>query len=273
MKNKLCALLFASLVPSALASTASAQPLSATSTTAVAQPTPPGAVAGVTSDPNIDRAFLQPTAMTQPAGTITYNNYELLLHGFTYGVTDNLQTTLTVLSPISSDMPILGIGAVKWHLPAGDRVHLALQGTLGYEHPSHGSGESVYIMGAGGFASFCLRDDCSSLLSASVNYQLAVDPTVSGRAHFVIYGGSLVHRLGTHVKLLGEVTSAAVGATPVGGGQTDFENLSGVLVSYGLRFHTDSIAGDVGFVKPFVDGPDDGLFMGLPFVSLSYRWQ
>jgi hypothetical protein len=284
MKTKLAVIRFASLATSALASLsfgslflasrASAQPLSASSQTAVAQAAPTGASAAAASDPNIDRAFLQPTAMTQPAGTITYNNYELILHGVTYGVTDNVQTTLTVLSPLSSDMPLLGFGAVKWRLLATSRFHLALQGSLGFAHQSSGTDASVYTMGAGAFASFCLRDDCSSLLSATVNYQLAANASSSSdRAHVIIYGGSLVHRVGRHVKLLGEVTSAAVGASTFGGGETNFENLSGVLVSYGLRFHTGDIAGDVGFIKPFVDEGDGGLLMGLPFINFSYRWQ
>ena len=89
-------------------------------------------------------------------------------------------------------------------------------------------------------------------------------------AHMVIYGGSIVHRVGRHVKLLGEVTSAAGGA----GGSSDLENIDGVLVGYGVRFHTDAIAADVGFLKPVTGGADDDDFLvGLPFVSVSYRWQ
>ncbi len=87
----------------------------------------------------------------------------------------------------------------------------------------------------------------------------------------VVYGGSIVHRVGRHVKLLGEVTSAAGGTTGASG---DLENLEGVLVGYGVRFHTNSIAADVGFLKPVAtDGSDDDLLLGLPFASVSYRWQ
>ena len=39
--------------------------------TVVAQPAPQAAPAA--DDPNIDRALLEPTAMTQPAGSLTYN--------------------------------------------------------------------------------------------------------------------------------------------------------------------------------------------------------
>ena len=85
------------LAPAALAQTADP---------AVAASVP--APSAVDSDPNIDRGFLLPTAMTQPAGTLTYNNYELLLHGITYGLTDRVQLSATVLSPITKDMPFFG---------------------------------------------------------------------------------------------------------------------------------------------------------------------
>ena len=85
----------------------------------------------------------------------------------------------------------------------------------------------------------------------------------------VIYSGSVVHRVGRHVKLLGEVASAA-GAACAG----ESENIDGVLVGYGVRFHTNDIAADVGFLKPVSTGADDGDFLvGLPFVNVSYRWQ
>jgi hypothetical protein len=71
------------------------------------------------------------------------------------------------------------------------------------------------------------------------------------------------------VKLLGEVGSAAGRDR-----SSDFQNVSGLLVNYGVRFHTDSIAADVGFVKPIATSGDDGDFLvGLPFVNVSYRWQ
>src|SRR5437868_15091620 len=73
----------------------------------------PGPAPAASSDPNIDRGFLLPTAMNQPAGSITYNNYELLLHGLTYAFTDRVQATVTVLAPIVKDMPFFGVAAVK----------------------------------------------------------------------------------------------------------------------------------------------------------------
>jgi hypothetical protein len=70
------------------------------------------------------------------------------------------------------------------------------------------------------------------------------------------------------VKLLGEVT----GGTSKASG-SDFSSIDGALVSYGVRFHTNRIAGDVGFIKPVSFNGDNGDFLlGLPFVSVSYRW-
>jgi hypothetical protein len=227
-----------------------------------------GAPSGPSSDPNLDRAFLLPTAMTQPRGTLTYNNYELLLHGLTYGITDRLQVSVTVDSPISKDMPLFGTAALKGHVLALGRFHLALQGNLGYGGAFNDDGNAhAFTVGAGTLASFCLREDCSSLLSASATYQLVLAGGQNGEAHAIIYGGSIVHAVGSHVKLLGEVTSAAAGAEGV------FENAPGVLASYGVRFHTSNIAADVGFIKPISsDGDLGGLLLGLPFVSVSYRW-
>jgi hypothetical protein len=234
--------------------------------------TPSALPPATASDPNLDRALLQPTAMTQPAGSLTYNNYELLLHGFTYGITDNVQATVTVLSPITTNMPLFGLAAIKWRLPTGDRVHLALQGSAGALHVSSsgdgGSSATAYSVGAGALVSVCVREDCSSLLSGTVSYQLGMAEDSTATTQFIIYGGSLVHRVTPHVKLLAEVTS---GAGKVA--SNSFDNVSGVLASYGVRFNASNIAGDVGFIKPITSNGSEGLLLGIPFASVSYRWQ
>jgi hypothetical protein len=233
--------------------------------------------AGASLDPNIDRAFIQPTAMTQPAGSVTYNNYELLLHGVTYGITDDVQATLTVLSPITSDMPFLGAAAIKGRISPLPRLHLAAQATFGVLHAGNALNDSggttdtnVVTLGMGGYATACLRDDCASVVNASVNYQYATNYNSAGGAHLVIYGGALVLRATEHVKVLGELTSAAGRDSS----QRSFENIDGFLISYGVRFHTGALAADVAFVKPVQTSVSttDNWALGLPFVSVSYRW-
>lgn len=209
--------------------------------------------------------------MTQPAGSLTYNNYELLLHGFTYGITDHVQASVTALSPIVKDMPLVGIAAVKWQLLSMSRFHLALQGSAGAIHVftsdnASDSTRNAYLLGAGAFATYCLREDCASLVSVNASYEAGL--AGGNMANGVVFGGAIVQRLTPHVKLLGEVTA---GTSKVPG--ADFSNIDGALVSYGVRFHTNHIASDVGFIKPvsFSGGSSDFL-LGLPFVSVSYRW-
>jgi len=245
--------------------------------TAVAGPASPAPAA--TSDPNLDRGFLLPTAMTQPKGSLTYNNYELLLHGVTYGFTDHVQGSVTVLSPITRDMPIVGFGALKWRFFDNGRVHLAAQASAGFGNFRAGASDSLYSAGAGMFASVCLRDDCQTLLSASATYQLVQTATTttpdgqstSGRAQTLIYGASLVHAVSPHVKLLLEVGSAAAGTVSSNDG---FDNFPGLVASYGVRFHNANLAADLGFVRPILtDGSRDEFLVGLPFASVSYRWR
>jgi hypothetical protein len=228
---------------------------------------------GTAEDPNIDRAFLLPTAMTQPAGSGTYNNYELVLHGFTYGATDHVQLTLTVMPPLVSDMPFIGVAAAKWQFVSTPRLHVALQGSagLGGEFGRNSSGfetqnNAVGLFGAGLFASACLSTDCSSLLSASATYQYGV-PENGRSLHLVVYGGSIVQSVSAHVKLLGEVASAASNGSGSG-----FDNAAGAIFSYGIRLHSANLAGDIGFVRPIIKNSNDDFLMGLPFASVSYRW-
>jgi hypothetical protein len=272
MRLNLTVTAFATTLTLAAAGSARAQQQPAEAEVAAGPLSPSGAAA----DPNIDRGFILPTAMTQPAGSVTYNNYELLLHGVTYGISDTVQATVTVLPPIVSGMPFLGGAAIKGRVSPAPMVHLAAQGMVWFLNDSSvqtdsgtTTSASAFSLGVGGYASFCLRQDCASLFNTSVNYQYAAPSTGSGAAHLVVYGGSLVVRASDHVKLLAEITSAA-GRNDYG----SFENVPGFLASYGLRFHSTSIAADVGFIKPIVTSNhgDDPFVLGLPFVNVSYRW-
>src|SRR5438045_3559883 len=155
MRIQLCSLL--------LASTTLAAAAHAEEAPAIVAATPAG-TAATAADPNLDRGFVLPTAMTQPAGSVTYNNYELLLHGVSYGLTDRLQLSATVLAPIVKEMPFVGIAALKGQVYRGERLHLALQGSLG-------GGDGTMFGGVGALSSVCLRQDCSSLLSASATWE------------------------------------------------------------------------------------------------------
>jgi len=144
-------------------------------------------------------------------------------------LTDHVQVSATVLSPIVQGMPFFGVVAVKAAVLERGRFHLALQGDGGLVHAfdatSNGSG---YLVGGGALTSLCLRDDCSSLLSASASYNYVLADG-GGHGQSVVYGGSIVHRVGKHVKLLGEVTSAFGGTS-----LSNTQNTDGVLAGYGF---------------------------------------
>jgi hypothetical protein len=221
---------------------------------------------GASDDPNIDRAFLLPTAMTQPAGSATYNNYELLLHGFTYGITDRVQLTATVLAPIAETIPFVGLAAAKWQFLSTPRLHLAVQASAGLWRALTDGSATITTAGAGAFATACLSEDCASLVSASAIYQLGVSSS-EGSAQALIYGGSIIAAVSSHAKLLFEVASATGRDSNSG-----FDSFPGALVSYGVRLHGTSFASDIGFIKPVLSGGDGGIILGLPFASVSYRW-
>ncbi len=168
-----------------LASTseAHAQTAAAVDPQNVVNATPATPAAGATSsDPNIDRGFLLPTAMTQPAGSVTYNNYELLLHGVSYGITDRVQASVTVLSPIVRDMPFVGFASVKGRIVSTDRFHLALQGSAGWGTCStRPTTNADVIRSARARSPATASAGLLVIVSASATYQLAIDPSVDQR--------------------------------------------------------------------------------------------
>jgi hypothetical protein len=240
-----------------------------------AAPLPEGVDLAQLEDPNIDRSFLLPTAQTQPAGTLSFNDYELILLGLTYGVTNDLQVSVSGLAPIVEDMPVWVTGAAKYRFLKQGRVRMAAQ--AGFTHLADGDDgdefdddDSFTIGHLGVLGSLCMTDDCHSMLTASAQFIQPLSDREDTEGTAVIYSASALIKVSPHVKLMLEVASA--------GAFTDDENenLDGALVNYGVRFFSGgSIAGDIGFIKPFAfddeEGDDDDFLLGLPFVNFTYR--
>lgn len=234
---------------------------------AVAAEVDPTLDRGQDLDPNIDRTFLLPTAQTQPKGSVSFNDYELIFLGLTYGVTNDFQITGTTMVPLGDGAPFFGVVGGKYRIVKSGRLRVAAQGNLIYARSSNvgdGVSDSATAGTLGGIASICIDDGCESLISASVQAGFAIGE--DNNATPFLYGGSIVQKISPRVKLLVEAVSA--GAF----GDDDFVVADGALVSYGVRFVGNDIAGDVGFVKPIIDGDDGDVFpMGFPFVSFTYR--
>jgi hypothetical protein len=166
-------------------------------------------------------------------------------------------------------MPIYLSGSGKLRLVSQGRVHFALQGTMTYvddgEEGESDDGGALALSG-GALASFCLDGPCRSALHASVTGVVPVAENTSSSDFAVIYSAGATIKIAKHVKLLGEVTSAGINDSNDG-----FDGADGALLSYGVRFFSDSVAGDVGFVKPLGLDDDDDLVAGFPFINFTFR--
>ena len=225
---------------------------------------------GTTEDPHGDRAVLLPTALTQPAGTLSISSYDLFFAGLTFGITDHLQlSTTALLTPFMGATVV--VGNVKWQLVRHGAFRLALNGGMSYArvesdptlHDPDGQGRFDHRLmpHLGATASYCLTDDCQSLLSASVQFLTGSErwrPTQSSS----YFGASLIHRLSEHTKLVAEVTSGAeLHPNPAAAG--------GALPTVALRYFNHRVALDGGVMALAETG---GELIPLPYVAGSFRF-
>jgi hypothetical protein len=225
---------------------------------------------GQLQDSNIDRAFLTPTAQTQPAGSLVFSDYELLFMGLTYGVTNDFQITAMTMVPLGEGAPWVGIFSGKYRLLKTGRLRVAAQGSAIFVREPQifddSSQDTAWIYTLGGVASLCLDDDCASLASVTATTAFSSEGESSNA---FLYSGSLVHRLNRRTKLMLEYVSAAA-KSETGG----WDAAEGGIASYGLRFYSGEISGDIGFMKPVgenSDEADDEMPMGFPFINFTYR--
>jgi hypothetical protein len=213
------------------------------------------------TDVSLDHAFALPTAMIQPAGSLTYNNEGILENGLTYAFR-HVQLSLQGFVPLLElDGGLqLAILSAKVHFAPHPRFHLALQGLGSLLHGSLGGGDgTTFDVGAGAYATFCLTASCSSLLSAGAVYVSSAGDLPNG-SHLADAGGSAIVALASHVKLLAEV-DASTALELFGGGD--------VFLVGGVRFCGPYAGIDLGIVRDLSRGGDP--LDGLPFVAFSLR--
>jgi hypothetical protein len=242
-------------------------------------PAHPGIDQGVIDDANSGRSWLMPTALTAPAGTWSFTDYELLSVGASYAATDHLGISLTTLIPIVSGQPLVGLLTAKYQVVSVGALRVAGQFAFGF---STGGGDSSGGAGTiGGVATLCLDHPCSSTLSGyvGVGFGSSGESTVP-----VLVAGSVAVRLSRHVKLVGEVDTGYLAGNSFD--STD----AGFLLWYGLRFTSRNIGVDLGLMEPIIKeyttnsdgttsttasyqvGFGDGVLpAGFPFVSFTYR--
>jgi len=236
-------------------------PLAGAEPVVVATPATGHADVAAQGDPSVDRAFLMPTAETQPAGSLSATDFDLAIVNLTYGITDRLQIGGTVLLAIPFSDASLYMGNVKWQaLRAGRwRWSLSLGGaTAG--GGSHERGEpdvgQRFALTAGSALSYCLSADCHGMISVSTfGISAADDPANAALA----YGVSLTQRIGSEVKIVVEAVS--------GGGVGGLVTRDGIATG-GLRFFGRHLAADLGIGALFSEGRFETAF---PLLAITGR--
>lgn len=215
---------------------------------------------GVMDDANSDRSLIAPSALTPPAGTFTFTDYELFWITGSYSPTDNLQITLGTALPLVSDQPFVGTLGAKLQIVKSDRLRLALHGTVGGGAES-GSGGGAGIVG--GALTYCLDDGCVSHLNGYLGAGFAFEDSAASP---IVASAAGIFRLSNQLRGLIEVDTGYIAG--------DFASTSNsFLFNYALRFTGRNVGVDFGFMKLFVDGEDvlDEVPLGIPFVSFTYR--
>ncbi|MGE0867006.1 MAG: hypothetical protein AB7P03_00485 [Kofleriaceae bacterium] len=216
---------------------------------------------GIVQDANSGRGWLIPTALTPPAGTWSFTDFELLLVSVSYSPTDQLVLTGATVLPVVEDMPVMLFFSGKYKLFKSGRVHAALQGGLSSVWVDDDNATAAEI---GGALTLCVDAPCHSYVSGFLGAGFAHED--QSAVPFLL-GGTAAFRMARHLKLIVEADTGFIA------GEIDaFAN--GFLFWYGVRFTSSFLGVDLGFAKPICTGDEDcdtGLPMGLPFVSFSYR--
>jgi hypothetical protein len=244
----------------------------------------------VVEDANAGRSWIMPTALTAPAGTWAFTDWELLIVGASYSITDHLDLSAATIIPVVSNQPFFGLLAAKYQVLKQGSLRVALHGSFefvgGYSSTTTSSTGTVTTSNSaggigtvGGVATLCLDAPCHSHLSG----YLAAGFATSGQSAVpLVFAGSAAIRVARHVKLIGEVDSAAV----LGNNFNSFAD--GFLFWYGLRFTSHNIGVDLGFMEPVskqtttdsmgnvtsswqVGLSGGALPLGVPFLSFTYR--
>jgi hypothetical protein len=215
---------------------------------------------GIVEDANAGRSWLSPTALTEPAGTWSFSDYELLLVSLHYSPTDQLSLSATTLLPIVEDMPFWILVNAKLQVIKSGNVRGVIQGAVTHV-TENDSGATAAVLG--GALTYCIDSDCHSTLTGYLGAGFAHEDQ---SAVPLVLSGALAIRMNKHLKVLLEADTGYIA-----GGGID-QAADGFLAWYGVRFTSKIIGVDLGFVKPICDGCEDsGLVMGVPFVSFTYR--
>lgn len=204
-----------------------------------------------------DRGFLHSRAQTQPQGSWTFNNYEVVFMGVTYGITDDTQLSLTGPLTWASESAGGGVLQLKHALIRDEEKVVSVRAIGGL----YGSFDSSFwwppLAGLGISADFMATPDSPVVLSAGSTFMYIDD---GGDPYLMTLEASAFVALASHFQLGLEFILP-----------TEVELWS---MTFGMRFAGSHLALDLALLWPLFDlGPHLGPFnvIGIPFGSLTLR--
>ena len=232
------------------------------SSVVAAQPAPSDVDPGAVDDALAPGAFVAPTALTEPAGTLSaslsfgadtkFNDSVLTSVSASAAITNQISVSATALGP-TEDYLRLYVLSAKAQVVRYERLRLALQGNVLFD----GSGDYAGVVGGAG--SLCLDDACNSYASAYLGVGLVHDSGSSGVPFAV--SGSVVAQVVPHLKIVAEALTGFSSADV--GGVSD-----GVIGFLGARVSNQSLGVNLGLAHPFGLGDNEPT---LIFASLTGR--
>ncbi len=225
-------------------------------------------------DAAMDHGIVATHAETIGAGQIGIDSYEIFIASVTYGLTNDLQASVTLASTPTEGTPMLALLNGKLVVWRRSGTVLSVNAALGAAHsgavaPSAsvqgGPATTGLYLGGGialdqyvhpavalhGTIQLLANTNCCARWSPGLTFEAAAGVTV---------------RANRFVKVLTELW-LPVGVNSWSRGALDF-----MSVNYGVRFFFKRFAADLAFIRPVTSDVDPGFVLGIPFVHLTGRF-
>jgi hypothetical protein len=215
---------------------------------------PPHKLARLDPDPIGHTLLLMPTAFTPPKGSIVFRDFELLFLTLGYSPTNSTSIVAGAMLPFTSEFNALTAG-IKQGLYRKANGAVAVAGNITMP-VSSSNNEANFIWLLNLVGSYRFGDLVGMHVAAGgIGAHGQIESVQS-----VSYGLGTDIRLGSHIKLLGEILH---------GGTTFNPGSDGTLVNFGIRIHGERISADIGGVRPL---EDMGSLWFIPLLSVGYRF-
>lgn len=236
-------------------------------------------------DPNADRIGFNSTAEVLPKGAMSFNDYDVGILQFSWGVAKDLELSFTTTVPV---FQATFVPSLKWQVVNTDRVRFALQAYAGvYRTFVPYNSNDVTIAGGGlaGIVDICVGRDCSSIISLGGRFAGGAIIRDDSSKHTLLsyqLNSDGVFRVSKRVKLFLGMSFEEMYSRNESYKHPNFSGIGSFGIQYGVRIYGKRFAADLGMVRPvfYVDngtvhGVEDVMKympIGYPFLSFTYKW-